>query len=137
MIYIIFCVLNILLLHSFWCIIYLTTEHTTRKDGNFMINLNKDILFIGNFEYGKTQNIECRLGRKLYLIDIDKNVNTTCLHFYKKMDTDRNKHSKYDVSESYRIIVKNEALLDKNVFKNIAEIEKAQFITSQYRDVLA
>ena len=37
-----------------------------------MINLNRDTVFLDTFPFGKTQNIECRLGRKAYLLDVEK-----------------------------------------------------------------
>lgn len=39
-----------------------------------MINLNRDTVFLDTFPFGKTQNIECRLGRKAYLLDVEKTM---------------------------------------------------------------
>ena len=41
-----------------------------------MINLNQQSVFIAEMPFGKTQNIECRLGRSLYMLDVDKNACT-------------------------------------------------------------
>lgn len=97
-----------------------------------MINLNHDGLFIGNFTNGKTQNVECKLGKKLYYVDIDKNSCNTTLDFYRKLG-ERDKFSKYD-KEANRVsvTVKNSAVLFREFFENISEIEKAQRIMNKY-----
>ncbi len=97
-----------------------------------MINLNHEGLFISKFNYGKTQNIECRLGKKIYYIDIDKNSNCTFLDFYRKIN-ERNKFSKYTKeAEKSSVTVKNNAVLFREFFENILEIEKAQRIMNKY-----
>ena len=61
-----------------------------------IINLN-DILGrvdIDKLPYGKNQNIEVRLGRKLYMVDVDKNAQAAHIDFYKKVKSDREKYSK-------------------------------------------
>lgn len=102
-----------------------------------MINLNNEILFVGKFKCGKTQNIECRLGHNLYLIDIDKNSDCTTLDFYKKANSSREFFSKYDAqSELVSLTIQNEALLDRNFFENIKEIANAQKIVERHSQKL-
>lgn len=103
-----------------------------------MLNLNKELVFLSKFENGKTQNIECRLGRCLYFIDIEKNAANAHIHFYKKIKKNRNDFSKYDAnSKLYSIRIKNDALLDREFFENIAEIAKAQHIADKYSQILS
>ena len=47
-------------------------------------NLNHEIIFLSNFEYGKTQNIEIKVGRKTLMLDVDKNKNSAFLDVYEK-----------------------------------------------------
>ena len=42
-----------------------------------MINLNNEYIYLWQYSNGRHQNIEVRLGRKLYLVDIYKNSSTT------------------------------------------------------------
>lgn len=49
-----------------------------------MLNLNKEFLNIGKLPNGKTQNIEVKIGRKSYYVDVDKNYKNACVDFYKK-----------------------------------------------------
>lgn len=98
-----------------------------------MLNLNKESIYIGNFKNGKTQNIECRLGRRLYYIDIDKDCFSTYIELYKKVKKNRHDFSKYDPeAEKHDVCVKNNAVLSRDFFENMAEIERAQFIIGIY-----
>ena len=102
-----------------------------------MLNLNKDSLFISNFDNGTTQNIECRLGRCLYYIDLSKNSNDTTLYFYRKIAKQRNRFSKYSKEAGcISVTLRNDALLDRNFFENIREIARAQEIVSKYNQKL-
>lgn len=98
-----------------------------------MINLNRDTVFLDTFPFGKTQNIECRLGRKAYLLDVEKNNVSAFITFYRKLNSDRKSYSKYEaVSDAHFVKVKTDAMLDRCFFQNITEIEKAQRIYSEY-----
>lgn len=102
-----------------------------------MINLNKESIYISDYESGRTQNIEVRLGRKLYLVDIDKSSNSTFIDFYKKEGTDRGAYSKYGVDDSVLgVQVKNDAMLDRSFFEHIKEIYDAQRIYSKFSSIL-
>lgn len=103
-----------------------------------MINLNKkEMLFVGRFEFGRTQNIEVKLGRKLYLVDIDKSSHNTSIDFYKKQGPDRGTYSKYGVEDSVLgVEVKNDAMLDRSFFEHIKEIYDAQRIYSKFSSIL-
>lgn len=96
-----------------------------------IINLN-DIsgrVNIDKLPYGKNQNIEVRIGRKLYMVDVDKDALLAHLDFCKKVKSDRTKYSKYDPeAEMVSVTVRNDVRLDKNFFENIEEISKAQTV---------
>ena len=101
-----------------------------------MYNLNGSCssIFIGEFEFGKKQNIEVKIGRKFYLMDIDKNNEYTRIDFYRKLNVDRKKYSKYDKNaECSSVWIKNNALLNKKFFENIKDIENAQRIYRDFR----
>lgn len=101
-----------------------------------MLNLNDTVLDLGKYENGDTQNIECKLGRKLYMIDISKNYRWAEVMFYKKLNKDRKKYSKYGKADLHVIYVKPNACLNREIFENIAEINKAQCIRNCYYDIL-
>lgn len=104
-----------------------------------IINLN-DILGRVNIDklpYGKNQNIEVRIGRKLYMVDVDKNALSAHLDFYKKVKADRKKYSKYDPSaEMVSVTVRNDVRLNKKFFENIEEISKAQTVYDSFGNFL-
>ena len=104
-----------------------------------IINLN-DILGrvdVSALPYGKNQNIEVRIGRKLYMVDVDKDALLAHLDFYKKVKSDRTKYSKYDPeAEMVSVTVRNDVRLDKNFFENIEEISKAQTVYVRFGNFL-
>lgn len=101
-----------------------------------MLNLNKEFLNIGKLPNGKTQNIEVKIGRKLYYIDVDKNCDSACVDFYKKIEADRTKQSKYSVDGVLGVFVKVDAFLGRDFFEQILEIKKAQEIFSKWGNVI-
>ena len=104
---------------------------------NKIFDLNHERLFIGSLPCGKTQNIVARLGRQLYYIDVDKNGASALVELYKKIGTDRTKQSKYEPrSNIHRVFVKPDVMLDREFFENIAKIQEAQRICSEYGRVL-
>ncbi len=101
-----------------------------------MLNLNKGFLNIGEFPNGKTHNIEIKIGRKLYYVDVDKNCDSACIDFYKKIGTERKKQSKYSVDGVLGVFVKIDALLGRAFFEEIKDIEKAQKIYRKWGNVI-
>lgn len=101
-----------------------------------MLNLNKEFLNVGKMPIGKTQNIEIKIGRKLYYVDVDKNRDSACIDFYKKIGTDRTRQSKYNIDGILGVFVKPDALLNRTFFEQIEEIEKAQMIYSKWSNVI-
>lgn len=101
-----------------------------------MLNLNKEFLNIGKLPNGKTQNIEVKIGRKLYYIDVDKNCDSACVDFYKKIGAERTKQSKYGVDGVLGVFVKVDAFLDREFFNQISEIKKAQEIFNKWGNVI-
>lgn len=101
-------------------------------------NLNHETgIFLSNFEYGKTQNVEVKIGRKTYLCDFDKSSAGARVDFYKKLNKNRPSFSKYDPeAEKHSASIKSDAVLRREFFLEIEEIEKAQRILYRYKDVL-
>lgn len=98
---------------------------------------HKDLINIGNFKHGWTQNIEIKIGRKLYLMDVKKDSSNCFIDVYRKLNKDRNKYTKYSPRvDSAFIQVKNNAILDYRFFTNIHEIERAQDVCLNYKDIL-
>lgn len=103
-----------------------------------MVNLNKEGLYMSLFPYGKTQNVEVRIGCKLYMVDVDKNANSTYIGFYKKVAADRRMYSKYaSEADMVSVQVKPDAILTREFFENIREIRRAQTLVWKYDEVLS
>lgn len=104
-----------------------------------MVNLNKEGLSLSLFPYGKTQNVEVRIGRKLYMLDVDRNALYTDIDFYRKVSADREKYSKYDPeAELVSVVqVRSDSVLNKDFFEKIREISKAQDLCKKYGRLLA
>ena len=89
------------------------------------INLNHgESLFLHELPFGSTQSIEIKLGRKLFMADVDKNQLSASIDFYQKLNSDRKKYSKY------------EAMLDRHFFEDIKAISEAQRIQRKYNMIL-
>lgn len=102
-----------------------------------MINLNHEFIRVSTFDCGKTQNVECKLGRKTFLLDVNKDSACTRLDFYKMVGADRKSFSKYSAeAENVSVIVKNDAVLDRSFFENIKKIAEAQMIVTRNNDKL-
>lgn len=102
-----------------------------------MINLNHEFIRVSTFEYGKTQNVECKLGRNIFLLDVSKDSACTRLDFYKMVGTERKSFSKYSAeAENASVTVKNDAVLDRKFFENIKKIAEAQMIITRNNDKL-
>ena len=98
-------------------------------------NLNHDIIFLSSFEYGKTQNIEIKVGRETLMLDVDKNKISVHVEVYAKKSNDRKSYSKYG-SDLHCGWVKPDAIIDRNFIENIREIEKAQNLLKKFKNIL-
>ena len=102
-----------------------------------IINLNKQNIFIAKIPFGKTQNIVCRLGRSLYMLDVDKNACTVHINFYRRLNSERKKYSKYDsTAQGTAVTVAKKAILDRKFFENIHTIRAAQNTCNIYAEYI-
>lgn len=97
-----------------------------------MLNLNHSVLSLRDLPFGKTQNFEIKIGRKTYLCDIDKNSASVCVELFDKVPGKRENFSKY-AANLHSVYVKPDAVLDRDFFEHIAEIEAAQRVINRYR----
>lgn len=93
-------------------------------------DLQKETIFLSDFECGKTQKIKIVFNKKEYFIDLDKNACDCIVTMYD------NENSKYQSNFFHHIIVKSDAMLSKDVFENFVEIEKAQNIFQKFWRIL-
>lgn len=102
-----------------------------------IINLNQQSVFIAKMPFGKTQNIKCRLSRRLYMLDIEKNACTVRINFYLRLNSERKKYSKYESGASCATVtVAKKAILDRKFFENIHKISAAQRICNMYAEYI-
>lgn len=103
---------------------------------NEIVNLNKTDIYLSVLPCGKTQNIKIKIGRKIFLLDIDKNSGSSCIDFYNYCNSDRKSFSKYDKeANNCRMLVENDAILTKDFFENIYGIKKAAQLMEKYTQV--
>lgn len=93
-------------------------------------DLQKENIFLNDFESGKIQKIKIVLDKKDYFIDLDKNACDCIVTMYD------NENSKYKSNFFHNIVVKSDAMLSKDVFENFIEIEKAQDIFQKFWNIL-
>lgn len=104
---------------------------------NVKINLNHDSFNIGELDYGSTQNIEIKIGRKTFLCDVNKNRINAFIQVFDKLSNDRKSFSKYgNGANLHCVAVKPDADLKKDFFENIEMLEKAQSLYDTYGQVL-
>ena len=102
-----------------------------------IINLNHQSIFIAKMPFGKTQNIICRLGRRLYMLDVDKNACTVRINFYCRLNSERKKYSKYEpAAHCSGVTVSKKAILDRKFFENIYKISAAQNTCNMYAEYI-
>ena len=99
----------------------------TYKKGD-IINLNHTYISLRNFEYGHTQRVEVKVGRKTYLIDVHKDVISAFVEMYPKIPTNK---SKYSVDLSM-VHFKPDAMLDRRIMENFKKIADAQTTLHMY-----
>lgn len=93
-------------------------------------DLQKESIFLNDFESGKIQKIKIVLNKKEYFIDLDKNACDCIVTMYDNED------SKYKSNFFHHIVVKSGAMLSKDVFENFIEIEKAQDVFQKFWNIL-
>lgn len=100
------------------------------------INLNHgESLFLHELPFGTTQ-IEIRLGRKIFMADVEKNQLSASIDFCQKLNNDRKKYSKYEAMIAGPVFVRNDAMLDRHFFEDIKAIDEAQRIQRKYNMIL-
>lgn len=99
------------------------------------INMNKDYLFLSKVPCGKN-SFEIKLGRKLYICDVTKNVDNAMIDFYHKKNPDRTKYSKHDMKDRTFLWVRGDAVLTRDFFEHIKEIAAAQSLCEDYKNIL-
>ena len=101
------------------------------------VNLNHDTLKLALLPSGKHQNIELKIGHKLFYCDINKSASEyALLDFYKKVGSDRTKQSKYGKNSIVLAMqVRRDSVLDRYFFENIKELEHALRICNRYKFV--
>jgi hypothetical protein len=88
------------------------------------INLNHNKLYLADIPNGSTQNIEVKVGRKTYMVDINKNSASAYVCVYDKLSRKRNAYSKYS-DNLHAVHTRVDATLDREFIERIEEIEKA------------
>ena len=91
-------------------------------------NLNNTFIFLGQLPSGKHQGIEIKVGRKNYLLDIEKDCASACIDLYRK-------NSKYaDPDSVLAVFFEPNAIISKDIILNLKEMEKAQSIYRKYNE---
>lgn len=97
------------------------------------INLNNELFWVSKFEYGKTTEIEIKIGHEWFLVDIEKDSICTHIEVYKKTS---DKVSKYDSEFFCQTTVKSTAILNRDFFENIKKIQEAELFLQKYEQCL-
>ena len=97
----------------------------TYKTGD-IINLNHGSIFLSKFDYGHTHRVEIKLGRKKYLIDVNKDVISAFVEMYPK--TDKSKYS----TDLVMVHFEPDAMLDRRIMENFKKIADAQTTLHTY-----
>jgi hypothetical protein len=104
---------------------------------NNIINLNYRNFDLETLPMGKTQNIRVKVGRQVYLMDVDKNALSITIDIYNELSKKRNSFSKYSEKadlKSLRFV--NNSYLTRDLVENFAELEKAISLISKYERYL-
>ena len=97
---------------------------------NKEVNMNKEVIFLTQFLYGKTELV-VRIGRNKYNLVVNKNSISADIALYPITQT-----SKYGNNTAFVHNIKNNAMIDKEFLAHAADIEKAQKIIRDYGDSL-
>lgn len=101
---------------------------------NNIINLNHRDFHLRTLPMGKTQNIHLKVGRKLYLMDADKNALSITVHIYNELSKKRNTFSKYDEKANLKSLTfVNDCILSRDLVDNFTELEKAVSLVKKYK----
>jgi hypothetical protein len=101
---------------------------------NNIINLNHRDFDLRTLPMGKTQNIRVKVGRKVYLMDVDKSALSITVDIYNELSKKRNNFSKYSEKanlKSLRLAV--DSRLTRDLVENFAELEKAVSMVEKYK----
>ena len=101
---------------------------------NNIINLNHRDFNLSTLPMGKSQNIRVKVGRKIYLMDVDKNALNTTIDIYNELNKVRNSFSKYSEEADLKsLTLVNDCLLSRDLVENFAELEKAVALVENYK----
>ena len=104
---------------------------------NNIINLNHRDFNLSTLPMGKSQNIRVKVGRKVYLMDVDKSALSITVDIYNELSKKRNNFSKYSEKAELKslTLVKN-CRLSRDLVENFAELEKALTLVKKYKSDL-
>ena len=95
---------------------------------NDVINLNANSLFLSHLAFGWTQKLKIKVGRKFYLLDVQKTAVDVFLDLY---PVTKNK-SKYGPWLKSVYLKNPNAILDRRFFEHFSEIADAQKTLEAY-----
>ncbi len=104
---------------------------------NNIINLNHRDFDLSTLPNGKSQNIRLKVGRKIYLMDVDKSALDISVDIYNQIGKVRNSFSKYSEKadlKSLRLTVN--CRLTRDLVDNFAELKKAIALVEKYKSDL-
>lgn len=94
-----------------------------------MINMNKESIFLRNYENGRCAAVDIKVGRNIYLLDIYTDTHTALIDMY-----ERTRGGKYSRdAKLHTVTVNRYAVLNKEFFLDFVEIAHAQRLRSKYR----
>lgn len=93
-------------------------------------NLNHSTMFISNFDYGITTGA-IKAGHKLYNYCVKKNNSNTFFELW------QGEKSKYNNDTYIYLFLNNKAVIYKESIFVLKQLATAQFITNQYKNILA
>ena len=101
---------------------------------NNIINLNHQDFNLSTLPYGKTQNIQLKVGRKIYLMDTDKSALSITVDIYNEISKNRNTFSKYsDKANLKSLRLANDCFLSRDLVEDFDELEKAVSLVDKYK----
>ena len=101
---------------------------------NNIINLNHRDFDLTTLPMGKSQNIRVKVGRKIYLMDVDKNALSITIDIYNELSKKRNAFSKYsEVANLKSLTLAVDCRLSRDLIENFAKLEKAVSLVKKYK----
>jgi hypothetical protein len=95
-----------------------------------MLNLNHELLFLGRFDNG-THTMECKIGRKVYQLTIEKNSYDALVTLSNKLPSGSSKYG--PAADIHMIFVDRDALIEREALERIAELEAAQALMRKFK----